>query len=161
MSTSNVHGLNPDQKAKVASVSQDMDDNVFISEEARQRNKDEINQHMEEIKTLDERLEQIETTSKTKTEKQATERELRLKKKQIMDIVTSLSVKKQIDEFTINDQATKKTEEIKTQTEIKIPVTELTAMKLEDNKKPEYYKMPYSLKPINPTSKQYTIKLRI
>ena len=40
MSTSHVHGLNPEQKANVASVSQDMDDNVFISEEARQRNKD-------------------------------------------------------------------------------------------------------------------------
>ena len=81
MSTSNVHGLKPDQRAKIASVSQDMDDNVFISEEARQSNKDEINQHMQEIKVLDERLEQIESSSKTKTEQQATERELRLKKK--------------------------------------------------------------------------------
>ena len=140
MSTSNVHGLNPDQKAKIASVSQDMDDNVFISEEARQRNKDEINQHMEEIKTLNERLEQIEATSKTKTEQQATERELRLKKKQLMDIVTNLSVKKQVDEFTTQDQATKNTEEVKTQSEIKIPVTELTAMKLDDSKKQEYYR---------------------
>ena len=56
-----------------------------------------------------------------------------------MDIVTDLSVKKQLDEFTTNDQATKKTEETKPQTGIKIPVTELTAMKLDDNKKPEYY----------------------
>ena len=57
-----------------------------------------------------------------------------------MDIVTNLSVKKQLDEFTTNDQATKKTEEVKTQTEIKIPVTELTAMKLDDSKKQEYYR---------------------
>ena len=54
-----------------------------------------------------------------------------------MDIATDLSVKKQLDEFTTNDQATKKTEEAKPQTEIKIPVTELTSMKLDDNKKPE------------------------
>ena len=134
MST-HIHGLKPDQKAKIASVSQDMDDNVFISEEARQSNKDKINQYMEEIKVLDERLEKIESSSETKTEQQATERELRLKRKQIMDIVTDLSVKKQLDEFTTNDQATKKTEETKPQTEIKIPVTELTAMKLDDNKK--------------------------
>ena len=65
MST-HIHGLKPDQKAKIASVSQDMEDNVFISEEARQSNKDTINQYMEEIKVLDERLEQIETTSKRK-----------------------------------------------------------------------------------------------
>jgi len=140
MSSSNIHSLNPEQKARVASVSQDMDDNVFISEEARQRNKDEINQHMQEIKTLDERLEQIEATSKTTTEKQAAERELRLKKKQLMEIVTNLSVKRQVDEFTTQDQAIKKTEEVKTQNEIKIPVTELTAMKLDDSKKQEYYR---------------------
>ena len=93
MATPHVHGLKPEHKAKIASVSQDMDDNVFISEEARQSNKDKINQYMEEINVLDERLEQIESSSKTKTEQQATERELRLKKKQIMDIVTNLSVK--------------------------------------------------------------------
>ena len=93
MSSSNIHSLNPEQKARVASVSQDIDDNVFISEEARQRNKDKINQHIQEIKTLDERLEQIEATSETKTEQQAAERELRLKKKQLMEIVTNLSVK--------------------------------------------------------------------
>ena len=90
---------------------------------------------MEEIKVLDEKLEKIEASSKTKTEQQATERELRLKKKQIMDIVTDLSVKKQLDEFTTNDQTTKKAEETKPQTEIKIPVTELTSMKLDDTKK--------------------------
>ena len=56
MST-HVHGLKPDQKAKIASVSQDMEDNVFISEEARQNNKDTINTYMEEIKVLDEKLE--------------------------------------------------------------------------------------------------------
>ena len=44
MSTSHVQGLKPEHKAKIASVSQDMDDNVFISEEARQSNKDQINQ---------------------------------------------------------------------------------------------------------------------
>ena len=82
------------QKAKIASVSQDMEDNVFISEEARQNNKETINRYMEEIKVLDEKLEKIEASSKTKTEQQATERELRLKRKQIMDIVTDLSVKK-------------------------------------------------------------------
>ena len=140
MSTTHVHGLKPDQRAKIASVSQDMEDNVFISEEARQSNKDTINQYMEEIKVLDERLEKIESSSETKTEQQATERELRLKRKQIMDIVTDLSVKKQLDEFTTKDQATKKTEETKPQTEIKIPVTELTSMKLDDNKKTEYYR---------------------
>ena len=93
MST-HIHGLKPDQKAKIASVSQDMEDNVFISEEARQNNKETINRYMEEIKVLDEKLEKIEASSKTKTEQQATERELRLKRKQIMDIVTDLSVKK-------------------------------------------------------------------
>ena len=65
---------------------------------------------MQEIKTLDERLEQIEATSKTKTEQQAAERELRLKKKKLVEIVTNLSVKKQVNEFTTQDQATKKTE---------------------------------------------------
>ena len=103
MSSSNIHSLNPEQKARVASASQDIDDNVFISEEARQRNKDEINRHMQEIKTLDERLEKIEATSKTTTEKQAAERELRLKKKRLMEIVTNLSVKRQVDEFTTQD----------------------------------------------------------
>ena len=34
----------------------------------------------------------------------------------------------------------KKTEEVKTPSEIKIPVTELTAMKLDDSKKQEYYR---------------------
>ena len=141
MST-HIHGLKPDQKAKIASVSQHMEDNVFISEEARQNNKETINRYMEEIKVLDEKLEKIEASSKTKTEQQATERELRLKKKQIMDIVTDLSVKKQLDEFTTNDQATKKTEEAKPQTEIKIPVTELTSMKLDDSKNPNTIETP-------------------
>ena len=90
---------------------------------------------MEEIKVLDERLEKIESSSETKTEQQATERELRLKRKQIMDIVTDLSVKKQLDEFTTKDQTIKKTEEVTTPTEIKIPILELTAMKLDDSKK--------------------------
>ena len=121
MST-HIHGLKPDQKAKIASVSQDMEDNVFIREEARQNNKDTINQYMEEIKVLDEKLEKIEASSKTKTEQQATERELRLKRKQIMDIVTDLSVKKQLDEFTTKDQATKKTEEAKPQTIIPLSI---------------------------------------
>ena len=88
MATSHVHGLKPEHKAKIASVSQDMEDNVFISEEARQSNIDQINQYMEEIKILDERLEKIEASSETKTEQQATERGLRLKRKQIMDIVS-------------------------------------------------------------------------
>ena len=59
---------------------------------------------MEEIKILDERLEKIEASSETKTEQQATERGLRLKRKQIIDIVSDLSVKKQLDEFTTKDQ---------------------------------------------------------
>ena len=122
MATPHVHGLKPEHKAKIASVSQDMDDNVFISEEARQSNKDQINQYMEEIKILDERLEKIEASSETKTEQQATERGLRLKRKQIMDIVTDLSVKKQLDEFTTKDQATKKTEEAKPQTIIPLSI---------------------------------------
>ena len=140
MATPHVHGLKPEHKAKIASVSQDMEDSVFISEEARQGNIDQINEYMEEIKILDGRLEKIEESSETKTEQQATERGLRLKRKQLMEIVTELSVKKQVDEFTTQDQATKKTEEVKTQNEIKIPVTELTAMKLDDSKKQEYYR---------------------
>ena len=139
MST-HTHGLKPDQKAKVASVSQDMEDNVFINEESRQKNMDTINKYMEEIQALDQKLEKIETTSTTKTEQQATERELRLKRHQIMVIVTDLSVKRQLDEFTTKDQAAKKTEETKQPTEIKIPVTELTQMKLDDAKKSDYYR---------------------
>ena len=96
MATPHIHGLKPEHKAKIASVSQDMEDNVFISEEARQSNIDQINQYMEEIKILDERLEKIEASSETKTEQQATERGLRLKRKQLMDIVTDLSVKKNL-----------------------------------------------------------------
>ena len=53
-----------------------------------------------------------------------------------MVIVTDLSVKKQLDEFKRKDKAAKKTAEAK----IKIPTTELTQMKLDDMKKPEYYR---------------------
>ena len=140
MSSSNIHGLKPEHKAKIASVSEDVENNVFITEEARQSNIDQINEYMAEIKILDERLQKIEESSETKTEQQATERGLRLNRKQLMEIVTELSVKKQVDEFTTQDQATKKTEEVKPQSEIKIPLTELTAMKLDDSKKQEYYR---------------------
>ena len=127
MSTS--HGLNPEQKAKIVSVSEEMADNVVIDEAARQKNKETIDKYMAEIQDLDKRLEKIEQTSSTKREKQATERELRLKRNQIMAIVTDLSVKKQLDEFKTKDQAAKKAEESKPSTEIKIPITELTQMK--------------------------------
>ena len=140
MSSPNIHGLKPEHKAKIASVSEDVENNVFITEEARQSNIDQINEYMAEIKILDERLQKIEESSETKTEQQATERGLRLNRKQLMEIVTELSVKKQVDEFTTQDQATKKTEEVKPQSEIKIPLTELTAMKLDDSKKQEYYR---------------------
>ena len=57
-----------------------------------------------------------------------------------MDIVKDLSVKKQLDEFKTKDKAAKKTEESKPSTEIKIPITELTQMKLDDTKKSNYYR---------------------
>ena len=112
MSSSNIHGLKPEHKAKIASVSEDVENNVFISEEARQSNIDQINEYMEEIKILDGRLEKIEESSETKTEQQATERGLRLKRKQLMEIVTELSVKIQLDEFTTKEQTVKKAEEV-------------------------------------------------
>ena len=77
----------------IASVTEDLADDVFIDEAARQKNKETISKHMEEIKELDERLEKIEATSFTKTEQQATERELRAKRNQIIDIVKDLSAK--------------------------------------------------------------------
>ena len=68
MATPHVHGLKPEHKAKIASVSEDVENNVFITEEARQSNIDQINEYMAEIKILDERLEKIEASSETKTE---------------------------------------------------------------------------------------------
>ena len=56
-----------------------------------------------------------------------------------MDIVKDLSAKKQLDEFKTKDNAMKKPEE-KPSTEIKIPITELTQMKLDDTKKLDYYR---------------------
>ena len=43
-----------------------MEDNVFISEEARQNNKETIDRYMEEINVLDEKLEKIEAMKKSK-----------------------------------------------------------------------------------------------
>ena len=88
----------------------------------------------------DEKLERIEATSATKTEQQATERDLRIKRNQIIAIVKDLSAKKHLDEFKTKDKAAKKTEESKPPTEIKIPVTELTKMQVTEVKKPEYYR---------------------
>ena len=105
----------------IRSVAEDLADDVFVDEAARQKNIETIDQYMTEIKELDERLEKIEATSATKTEQQATERELRLKRNQILDIVKDLSAKKQLDEFKTKDKAAKKSEESKPTTEIKIP----------------------------------------
>ena len=60
------------------------------------------------MKELDEKLEKIEATSTTKTEQQATERELRAKRNKIIDIVKCLSAKKQLDEFKTKAKAAKK-----------------------------------------------------
>ena len=57
-----------------------------------------------------------------------------------MDIVTDLSAKNQLDEFNTKDKAAKKTAEAKPSTEIKIPTIELTQMKLDNVKKPDYYR---------------------
>ena len=138
MSTS--HTLKPSDRKLIVSVAEDLADDVFVDEAARQKNIETIEKYMEEIKELDERLEKIEATSATKTEQQATERELRLKRNQILDIVKDLSAKKQLDEFKTKDKAAKKSEESKPTTEIKIPTTELTKMQLDEMKKPEYYR---------------------
>ena len=138
MSTS--HSLKPSDREMIATVAEDLADDVFIDEAARQKNIETIEKYLEEIKELDEKLEKIEATSATKTEQQATERDLRIKRNQIIAIVKDLSAKKQLDEFKTKDKAAKKTEESKTPTEIKIPVTELTKMQLTEVKKPEYYR---------------------
>ena len=44
MSTS--HGLKPDQRAMIVSVSEEIADDVFIDEAARQKNKDTIDKYM-------------------------------------------------------------------------------------------------------------------
>ena len=69
-----------------------------------------------------------------------TERELRAKRNDIIDIVKDLSAKKQLDEFKRKDKAAKKTEESKPSTEIKVPTIDLEEMQLEEVKKPEYYR---------------------
>ena len=127
----------------------------------RQKNIETIDKYLEEIKELDEKLEKIETTSVTKTEQQATERELRTKRNQIMTIVKDLSAKKQLDEFKTKDKTAKKTEKSKPPTEIKIPTTELTKMQLEEVKKPEYHKNAVIAKATKLTSTQYTMKSRV
>ena len=128
MSTS--HSLKQIHREMIASVTDDLTDDVFIDDASRQKNIETIERYLEEIKQLDERLEKIEATSATKTEQQATERELRAKRNHIIDIVKDLSAKKQLDEFKIKDKAAKRTEESKPTTEINIPVTELTKMQL-------------------------------
>ena len=64
MSTS--HSLKPSHREMIASVTEDLADDVFIDEAARQKNKETIDKYMEEIKGLDERFEKIETTTVTK-----------------------------------------------------------------------------------------------
>ena len=91
MSTS--HSLKPSDREMIATVAEDLADDVFIDEAARQKNKETIDKYIEEIKELDERLEKIEATSVTKTEQQATEREIRAKRNRIIDIVKDLSAK--------------------------------------------------------------------
>ena len=121
MSTS--HSLKPSNRELIASVSENLTDDVFIDETARQKNIETIDKYMKEIKELDERLENIEAKSATKTEQQAIEREIRAKRNQIIDIVKDLSAMKQLDEFKTMDKAAMKPEESKPTTEIKIPIT--------------------------------------
>ena len=78
MSTS--HSLTPSHREMIASVTEDLADDVFIDEAARQKNIETIEKYLEEIKELDEKLEKIEATSVTKTEIQGTKRKLRAKK---------------------------------------------------------------------------------
>ena len=65
MSTS--HSLKPSQREMIASVTEDLADDVFIDEAARQKNIETIEKYLEEITELDEKLEKIEATSATKT----------------------------------------------------------------------------------------------
>ena len=90
MSTS--HSLKPSDREMIATVAEDLADDVFIDEAARQKNIETIEKYLEEIKELDEKLERIEATSATKTEQQATERDLRIKRNQIIAIVKDLSL---------------------------------------------------------------------
>ena len=60
MSTS--HSLKPSDREMIATVADDLADDVFIDEAARQKNIETIDKYMEEIKELDERLEKIEAT---------------------------------------------------------------------------------------------------
>ena len=106
MSTS--HSLTPSNREMIASVSENLTDDVFIDETARQKNIETIDKYMKEIKELDKRLENIEAKSATKTEQQATERDLRIKRNQIIAIVKDLSAKKQLDEFKTKEKAAKK-----------------------------------------------------
>ena len=78
MSTS--HSLKPSDREMIATVTEDLADDVFIDEAARQKNIETIEKYLEEIKELDEKLEKIEATSVTKTEIQGTKRKLRAKK---------------------------------------------------------------------------------
>ena len=64
MSTS--HSLKPSHREMIASVTEELADDVFIDEAARQKNIETIDKYLEEIKELDERLENIEATSATK-----------------------------------------------------------------------------------------------
>ena len=66
MSTS--HSLKPSQRAMIASITEDIADDVFIDDAARQKNIETIDKYMEEIKELNERLEKkLDETSVTKT----------------------------------------------------------------------------------------------
>lgn len=125
MSTS--HSLNPAQRALIALVTEEIadDDMMSIDESARQKNIETINKYMEEIKESDERLDKIKETAATETQKQITERELRKKSNDIMDIVKDLSVKKELDEFKTKEKAAKTTKESKPPTDVEIPMDAL------------------------------------
>ena len=66
MSTS--HSLNPDQRAMFAPLTEEIADDVFIDETARQKNIETIDKYMEEIKEFDETLNKMKETAITQTE---------------------------------------------------------------------------------------------
>ena len=57
MSTS--HSLIPSHREMIASITEDLADDVFIDEAARQKNIETIEKYLEEIKELDEKLEKL------------------------------------------------------------------------------------------------------
>ena len=53
------HPLKTSHREMIASVTEDLADDVFIDEAARKKNKETIDKYMKEIKELDERLEKL------------------------------------------------------------------------------------------------------